>query len=52
MITAPALRRLVTSVASYGGTEPFNASAPPDVGMSVVLMLSVTAIGMPCSGPR
>jgi short-subunit dehydrogenase len=28
-----------------------NASAPPVVGMSVVWMLSLSAIGMPCSGP-
>ena len=40
------------SVASYGGTRPSNASAPPVVGMSVVWMLSLSAIGMPCSGPR
>ena len=52
MITAPASRRFFVSVASYGGTSPTNASAPPVVGMSVVWMLSLSAIGMPCSGPR
>jgi hypothetical protein len=52
MITAPAARSRVVSVASYGGTSPANASAPPVVGMSVVWMLSLSAIGMPCSGPR
>ena len=52
MMIAPASRRCVVSVASYGGTSPANASAPPVVGMSVVWMLSLSAIGMPCSGPR
>ena len=40
------------SVASYGGTRPSNARAPPVVGMSVVWMLSLSAIGMPWRGPR
>ena len=40
------------SVASYGGTRSAKASAPPVVGMSVVWMLSLSATGMPCSGPR
>ena len=52
MMIAPASRRFFVSVASYGGTSPSNASAPPVVGMSVVWMLSLSAIGMPCSGPR
>ncbi len=52
MMIAPASRRFFVSVASYGGTMPSNASAPPVVGMSVVWMLSLSAIGMPCSGPR
>ncbi len=52
MMTAPASRRFFVSVASYGGTSPSNASAPPVVGMFVVWMLSLSAIGMPWSGPR
>jgi hypothetical protein len=44
---APASRRFLVSVASYGGTRSANASAPPVVGMSVVWMLSLSAIGMP-----
>ena len=36
MMIAPASRRFFTSVASYGGTKPLKASAPPVVGMSVV----------------
>ena len=36
MITAPASRRFFVSVASYGGTSPTNASAPPVVGIVVV----------------
>ncbi len=32
--------------------SPRNASAPPVVGISVVWMLSLSAMGMPCSGPR
>ena len=31
---------------------PSKARAPPVVGMSVVLTLSLTAMGIPCSGPR
>ena len=30
---------------------PANATAPPVVGMSFVLMMSLTATGMPCNGP-
>ena len=52
MMMAPDSRRFFVSVASYGGTKPSNASAPPVVGMSVVWMLSFSATGMPCSGPR
>src|SRR2546428_178335 len=52
MMTAPASRRFFVSVASYGGTKPSKASAPPVVGMFVVWMLSLSATGMPCSGPR
>ena len=49
---APASCNNVVRVASYGGINPLNASAPPVVGMFVVWMLSFSAIGMPCSGPR
>ena len=52
MMIAPASLRFFVSVASYGGTSSSNASAPPVVRMSVVWMLSFSAIGMPCSGPR
>ena len=52
MMIAPASFRFFVSVASYGGTRPLNASAPPVVGMFVVWMLSLSATGMPCSGPR
>ncbi len=49
---APASLRFFVSVASYGGTSPLKASAPPVVGMVVVWMLSLSAMGIPCSGPR
>src|SRR5688572_3297888 len=52
MITAPASRRFFASVASYGGMKLAKARAPPVVGMSVVWMLSLSAMGMPCNGPR
>ncbi len=52
MMMAPASRRFRVSVASYGGTKPSKASAPPVVGMSVVWMLSLSAIGIPWRGPR
>ena len=52
MMMAPASRRFFVSVASYGGIRPSKARAPPVVGMSVVWMLSLSAMGMPWSGPR
>jgi hypothetical protein len=52
MMIAPAAFNWAVSVASYGGYRSRNASAPPVVGMFVVWMLSLSAIGMPCSGPR
>ena len=52
MMIAPAALRFFVNVASYGGTRSANASAPPVVGMSVVWMLSLSATGMPCNGPR
>ena len=52
MMIAPASRRFFVERGFVGGTKPSNASAPPVVGMSVVWMLSLSAIGMPCSGPR
>jgi hypothetical protein len=51
MMIAPASFKFFVSVASYGGTRSAKASAPPVVGMSVVWMLSLSATGMPCSGP-
>ena len=36
MTIAPASIRFFVSVASYGGTNPSKASAPPEVGMLVV----------------
>src|SRR6267143_1343377 len=35
MMIAPAAIRFFVSVASYGGTKPSNASAPPEVGRFV-----------------
>ena len=52
MMIAPASRRFAVRVASYGGTYPSNARAPPVVGRWVVWMLSLSATGIPCSGPR
>ena len=52
MMIAPASIRFFVSVASYGGVRCSNASAPPVVRMNVVWTLSLSAIGMPCSGPR
>ncbi len=52
MMMAPASRRLFVTVASYGGTNPSKTRAPPVVGKFVVWMLSLSATGMPCSGPR
>jgi hypothetical protein len=52
MMMAPASRSFRVTVASYGGTSPSKASAPPVVGMSVVWMLSLRATGIPWRGPR
>ncbi len=52
MMMAPPARSFFVTVASYGGRYPSKATAPPVVGMSVVWMLSLIAMGMPWSGPR
>ena len=51
MTIAPARSRFRARVASYDGTRSANASAPPVVRIVVVWMLSLSATGMPCSGP-
>src|SRR5215217_3948843 len=51
--TAPALRRLRAVVESCGGRELTSASEPAVVSMpSAVSTLSLSRIGIPCSGPR
>jgi len=49
---APASRSFCESVDSYGTWRLANASAPPVVIMSTVWTLSLSTMGMPCSGPR
>src|ERR1700682_2612241 len=52
-MSIPAARRRATSGASAGAGTPMRASEPAVVCMrSPVSMLSLTRIGMPCSGPR
>src|SRR5207244_12923453 len=52
-ITAPASRSCCTMNASFGGDHPASASEPAVVIIrSAVAMLSLSRIGMPCSGPR
>src|SRR5690606_32217108 len=51
-ITAPASRRRVTTVASYGGTYPARIWEAAVVSRPRVHMLSFNAIGMPWRGPR
>src|SRR5258707_1856413 len=52
-ITAPAARSRSTMNASFGGLTPASASDPAVViSLSAVAMLSLSRIGMPCSGPR
>src|SRR5687768_8244207 len=50
-ITAPASSRRVTTVALYGGTKPARILDDAVVGTPAVHMLSLMAIGTPCSGP-
>ena len=53
MMTAPASRSRAATNESCGGMEPSNASDPAVVVIrSCVSMLSLSATGMPCSGPR
>ena len=51
MITAPACSRRSTTVALYGGTKPARIFEDAVVGTPRVHMLSLIAIGTPCSGP-
>src|SRR5687767_2383675 len=50
--TAPASRRRVTVVASYGGRQPSRIFDEHVVGIPRVHMLSFSASGTPASGPR
>jgi hypothetical protein len=52
MITAPASRSFLTTVASAVGTLPASAIEAPVVARPFVSKLSLRMIGMPCSGPR
>ena len=46
-ISAPLSRSLLVAKASFCGTQPFSATLPAVVGMSVVLKLSFSITGMP-----
>src|SRR5436190_8377957 len=48
---APAFSRRSTTVALYGGTNPARIFDDAVVGTPAVHMLSLMAIGTPCSGP-
>src|SRR5688572_12561515 len=48
---APAASRRSTTVALYGGTKPRRIFDDAVVGTPAVHMLSLRAIGTPCSGP-
>ena len=50
-ITAPAARKRVTTVASYGGFQPSRIFDEHVVSMPCVHMLSLIAMGTPASGP-
>src|SRR6478672_297035 len=49
--TAPASRRRVTAVASYGGLQPSRIRDPQVVGSPRVHRMSLRATGTPASGP-
>jgi hypothetical protein len=51
-ITAPAARSRLTTKPSSGGWTLASAIDPALVSMSKVSKLSLSTIGMPCSGPR
>src|SRR3546814_3389652 len=51
-ITAPASRRRCTRKASSSGRCSASASDPAELTIGVASMLSLSSIGMPCSGPR
>ena len=48
---APALRNFCVIAASVAGVYPAKLGEPPVVGMSLVLTLSFSSTGIPCSGP-
>src|SRR5579864_2382434 len=50
MMIAPARRRRVTTVASYGGRNPWRMRDPHVVGQFRVQMLSFSATGIPARG--
>src|SRR5436853_3687882 len=50
--TAPAASSRVTTVASKGGTYRSSTRDPAVVGTPCVEMLSLSAMGTPCSGPE
>ena len=50
-ITAPALRRRMTAVPSYGGRHPARICDEQVVSTPRVHMLSLSATGIPVSGP-
>ena len=52
MITAPACRSRSTTVASRRAKLFAHSFEPQPVGKSKTSMMSLTPIGMPCSGPR
>src|SRR5271165_7333558 len=49
---APALRKRATMEASIGSVLPSQPAIPHEVGRPWTLMMSLTPIGIPCSGPR
>ena len=49
---APAASSRVTTSASSSGTRSANTALEAVVSTPAVSMLSLSAIGMPCSGPR
>ena len=51
-MTAPALRRAATHVASRSGRRPLKMGEPFSVGISAVSKMSLTPIGTPCSAPE
>src|SRR5262245_26480880 len=50
--TAPALRKFATTVASWRAILLAQSLEPAAVGQSNTSKMSLTPMGMPCSGPR